>query len=263
MLGINQAARHSLSNFSSNGHAALHHRVILPELLDELPEDDPRAIGSRRDIARLNRVMGHGALMRRMLEPVFAARGNARIVELGAGDGLFPLELARSAVAGGKRPSFVLVDFNDAVIPETRAAFKELGCEVEIVTADVFDWLKQPGPEADAIIANLFLHHFKNEQLAEMLRLIAGRTKFFAACEPHRSQLPLLFSKLVWFIGCNAVTRHDAVVSVRAGFRDAELSALWPKLPGWQIREDRAGLFSHAFVAQRAPVNGSGPQAKA
>jgi hypothetical protein len=51
-------------------------------------------------------------------------------------------------------------------------------------------------------------------------------------------------------IGCNDVTRHDAVASVRAGFRDGQLSALWPAGP-WKLTERGAGLFSHLFVARR------------
>jgi hypothetical protein len=49
------------------------------------------------------------------------------------------------------------------------------------------------------------------------------------------------------------VTRHDAVLSVRAGFAGRELSALWPSADGWKLEERRAGLFSHLFVAHRAP----------
>ena len=52
-------------------------------------------------------------------------------------------------------------------------------------------------------------------------------------------------------IGCNAVTRHDAAVSVRAGFLGNELSALWPDQKNWQLTERRTGLFSHLFVAQK------------
>jgi hypothetical protein len=47
------------------------------------------------------------------------------------------------------------------------------------------------------------------------------------------------------------VTRHDAVVSVRAGFADRELSALWPSGMTWTLRERARGLFSHCFVASR------------
>jgi len=47
------------------------------------------------------------------------------------------------------------------------------------------------------------------------------------------------------------VTRHDAVVSVRAGFRGGELAALWPRGEGWTIEERARGPFGHAFVARR------------
>jgi hypothetical protein len=56
---------------------------------------------------------------------------------------------------------------------------------------------------------------------------------------------------LLWAIGCNSVTRHDALVSVRAGFSGDELSALWPDKKNWQLTERRAGPFSHLFIAQR------------
>ena len=54
----------------------------------------------------------------------------------------------------------------------------------------------------------------------------------------------------LFFLGCNDVTRHDAAVSVRAGFREAEISAVWPSGP-WSLREEARGLFSHLFVARR------------
>jgi hypothetical protein len=63
--------------------------------------------------------------------------------------------------------------------------------------------------------------------------------------------LALQASRLLGLIGCNEVTRHDAVVSVRAGFVDQELSALWPERTRWHLQEEAAGLFSHCFVAQQ------------
>ena len=69
-----------------------------------------------------------------------------------------------------------------------------------------------------------------------------------------RGCLPLAGSHMLGLIGCNDVTRHDAVLSVRAGFTGRELSALWPKDDGWMLEERRAGLFSHLFTAYRAPL---------
>jgi len=103
----------------------------------------------------------------------------------------------------------------------------------------------------DAIIANLFLHHFGDEQLSELFALASARTNLFAAVEPGRSPVSLFFSKLVWLIGCNRVTAHDAQVSVRAGFAGNELSRLWLRSDTWVLREERAGLFGHVFVAFR------------
>jgi hypothetical protein len=56
---------------------------------------------------------------------------------------------------------------------------------------------------------------------------------------------------LLGLIGCNDVTRHDAIVSVRAGFRNQELTGLWPDRAVWTLQEHAYGLFSHYFVAIR------------
>jgi hypothetical protein len=101
------------------------------------------------------------------------------------------------------------------------------------------------------VIANLFLHHFHDLSLAGMFRAIADRARLFIAIEPRRAPLPLLCSRLLWAIGCNRVTRHDAVISVRAGFSGNELSELWPDKPNWRLTEQRAGPFSHLFIAQK------------
>src|SRR6185312_2676586 len=100
----------------------------------------------------------------------------------------------------------------------------------------------------DAMAANLFLHHFEAPALAHMLALAASRTRLFVGCEPRRSRFALAGASLLGIVGCNDVTRHDAVVSVRAGFRGGEIGSLWPA-DGWRVEEGAWGLFSHRFVA--------------
>jgi len=97
----------------------------------------------------------------------------------------------------------------------------------------------------------LFLHHFADHQLARLFGLLAKCCRAVVACEPARARLALGGVALLPLIGCNHVTRHDARVSVRAGFRGHELSALWPAHDGWELNESRAGLFGHRFVARR------------
>jgi hypothetical protein len=68
----------------------------------------------------------------------------------------------------------------------------------------------------------------------------------------------LAASYLVGVIGAGPVTREDAVLSVKAGFRAKELSHLWPDQQGWILQEFAAGLFSHCLIAVRRGRPGSG-----
>jgi len=227
-------------------------RCVKPEMLDELPPDDPRAAWSRNDLARINAWMGNCGIMARTLRATCPGPKPRRMVELGAGDGRFLLRVARRLSLEWEGTGAVLLDRQHVVSPETRRGFAGVGWRPETVKRDVFDWLNPPAvPPCDAMVANLFLHHFSEAQLAGLLRGAARRAKVFIAIEPRRSAWPLAFSRLLWMLGCNRVTRHDAPVSVRAGFAGRELSGLWPADGGWSLVERRAGWCSHLFVAQR------------
>jgi len=143
------------------------------------------------------------------------------------------------------------VDRQNVLSPGTVRAFAALNWSVQVAAADVFDWLGQPAPPADLMYANLFLHHFHDDRLRALAEAAATRTALFVACEPRRAAAALTASRLVGLIGCNSVTRHDAVVSVRAGFVTGELSRFWPAAAGWTLGDRPAGLFSQCFVARR------------
>jgi hypothetical protein len=226
-------------------------RRVEPEWLDELPADDPRAIRSRRDLRMVNRIMGHAAIIGKALSAA-GVSDTPRIAELGAGDGTLLLRVAGSMqwLDGAE---VALVDRQPAVSAETGERYRERGCEVRVDAADVFEWLENDERGYHAIVANLFLHHFETEALARMFALAAARAPVFVACEPRRARLPLAGSRMLGFIGCSDVTRHDAVVSVRAGFAGEELSQLWPR-DGWSLEERKAGLFSHLFTTHCSPL---------
>jgi len=178
--------------------------------------------------------------------------GGSRVVELGAGDGTCLLRAATRLGAQSRPVRAVLVDKRPSISEETRAGFAAAGWQIEVDEADVFEWLARDAEPCDLTITNLFLHHFPAEALSELLRRACERTRMFIACEPRRSHVAIAGARLLRFVGCNDVTLHDARVSVRAGFRDRELSALWPRVAGWNLTEGRAGLFTHTFLANHA-----------
>lgn len=227
-------------------------RCVEPELLDELPPADARARRSREDLVRVNAWMGNWDTMARALQATCSGGTGRRMVELGAGDGLFLLGVARRLPGGWRGTNALLLDRLKVALPEICHGFHALGWRAEILEAEALAWLAQLGtPVCDVMVANLFLHHFPAARLAALLSAAAKRTRVFIAVEPRRSRRSLLFGHLLWFIGCNRVTRHDAPVSVRAGFTGYELSRLWPTDRGWTLRERGAGRFSHLFIAER------------
>lgn len=218
-------------------------RVVEPELLDELPANHPDAVHSRQDLRRLN------AMMRNVLHlaaPLRSVDAPGHVVDLGAGDG--SIALAVATMLGWRNTRITLLDRAPVVSPETLSAFEALGCQATVRKADVLSGL--PG-DAGIVITNLFLHHFHDEQLRHVLETAAQYCTLFVACEPRRCVRALLASRCVGLVGCNAVTRHDAAVSVRAGFTADDLSRLWPSRQGWMLAEEAAGLFGHRFVATR------------
>jgi hypothetical protein len=67
-------------------------RCVEAETLDHLREDDPRAIRSRRDLRRINRIMGNFPIVDSLLNGSLS-HPPLRIAELGAGDGSLFLRL--------------------------------------------------------------------------------------------------------------------------------------------------------------------------
>jgi hypothetical protein len=226
-------------------------RSVEPEWLDELDPGDARALRSRRDLRWLNTCMGSPAIAARSLRSLFPDHPPRRLVDLGCGDGEFLLRVAARLAREWPDVTAVLLDRQNSVPAQIPTGFQKLGWRTALVQADVFDWLQSSPPQTgDAMLANLFLHHFDGERLAMLLSVVAKRARGFVAVEPRRSAWALGVSHLVGCIGCNGVTRHDAPLSVRAGFRGDELTALWPAGQDWSLQERATGRFGHLFLAR-------------
>ena len=210
-------------------------RVVIPELLDHLPADDPEALRSRRDLRRINLLMGNERWVCRTLRrfPAEAGRG---IVEIGAGDGLLCNKLARMF------PHAAVVAYDLAPRPE------DLDARVEWQRGDIFE---KDAPEAGAVlVANLFLHHFEGDSLLALGRWMRN-FEVLIFNEPDRSRLPHLLGATLhpWI---NRVTRHDMHVSIDAGFTAGEIVRLLGlDRQVWQMRETSTWRGARRVVTWR------------
>jgi hypothetical protein len=184
------------------------------------------------------------------------------LLELGGGDGQLLLSVARrlDRLHRARWPapaecspgvSVLLVDRQAVLRENTAQQFERLRWAVRAVKSDVWEYLAGSRTPFDAILCNLFLHHFAPDPLRAVFRSVARLARVMIAVEPRRSLRAHFFTRWLWLIGCNDVTRHDAAVSVRAGFSGRELTRLWPEDGNWDLMERPVRAFSHLFVARR------------
>ena len=205
-------------------------RTVIPELLDHLPQDDPAAVRSRRDLRWINFLMGNERWIRRNVLKFPKATGQG-IVEVGAGDGRLCRKLATHF------PGVEISAYDLAPPPS------DLPSGITWHRGDLFEQAPRSG---GVLIANLFLHHFEAEALLKLGRWMENFAVLLIN-EPDRAPLPHLLGGLMHpFI--NHITRHDMHVSIDAGFSRGEIQRLLG-LDDWKIRESSTWRGSRRVVA--------------
>lgn len=160
----------------------------------------------------------------------------SHVTEIGSGDGHLLSLIAK------KFPSAKITAYDLAPRPTN------LPESILWHRGDIFD--QPPSTEGGILIANLFLHHFTNDELTELSEWIR-HFDILIFNEPLRSKIPLFFGKLAHpFI--HPITRHDMRVSIEAGFISEELSPILQlDKHGFEITESAMGRGSLRFKAQK------------
>jgi 2-polyprenyl-3-methyl-5-hydroxy-6-metoxy-1,4-benzoquinol methylase len=211
-------------------------RVVIPEWLDELPPEHPDAQASRRDLIRINQLMGNYRFIRRHL--IRVARPGDVCVELGAGGGQLTNSLQPAEVA----------------CPVTGL---DLAPRPHSWPTD-WDWQQQDIfhsttlAKAEIVVASLILHHFETEALQTLGTELTRNARVLIITEPLRASYAHFLGHFMDLTGINRVTRHDMHVSIDAGFHKGEL----PTLLGltrdqWKINESVDWRGSLRMLAYR------------
>jgi|FLOH01.1.fsa_nt_gi hypothetical protein len=212
-------------------------RSVQPEQLDSLDTSDPDAQASRRDLVRINRLMGNYRWFQRTLQT--ATTHTIHCLEIGAGGG----ELATRLTARADFANYAAVDLAPPPANWPASATWYQG--------DILDY---PGYDhAELLLANLILHHFSNTQLASLGAAInASGIRHILANEPCRRSIHKIQLRAGRLIGFNPVTLYDGSVSIDAGFLGLELPEKLGLDPAtWTCKIRTTAMGAYRMEAQR------------
>jgi SAM-dependent methyltransferase len=210
-------------------------RIVQPELLDSLPPGHPEARHNRRDLRLTNIFMGNHRWLARVLQA--HVRPSERILELGAGTG----ELATRL----RRQGWPVDGLDTCPAPDAWPASARWH-RVDLRNFDGYD-------AYGVVYGNLIFHQFTATELGALGARLQTRSRLLLACEPaRRRRSQWLFRTLSPFFGASRISRHDARVSIAAGFLGDELSRLLRLDAGrWAWRCTTTPLGAYRMIAWR------------
>jgi ubiquinone/menaquinone biosynthesis C-methylase UbiE len=197
------------------------------ELLDAPAVDDATLRRNLADIRRINAVLGWTRYAAAYVVRTVMAEGATHfsLLDVAAGSADIAIAIARRARARGITATVVATDLSEQVV---RIAVEESAAVtgVRIERQDALD-LRYPVDAFDVALCTLALHHFDPEAATTVLRNLGrvGRrvVVFDAARSPVAYAGAWLLTRL---LRMDAMTRHDAPMSVARAYRRDELAAM-------------------------------------
>jgi SAM-dependent methyltransferase len=203
------------------------------ELLDDADVPASEAEASLADIEWVHHRLGGRALLRRRLQPFFAALAAGKdaplVLDLGCGSGHVGRDLLAAAAEAGTRIRVLGLD--------RKASHARLAARGTVVVGDTFR-LPFGDRSVDVVFSTLFLHHFSPGEsarlLAEARRVAASAV---VALDLTRHRLALAAIALVGPIAFRSrLSVADGRTSVRQAYTPDEIAAIAaPVLPGARV----------------------------
>lgn len=151
------------------------------------------------------------------------------IVDIGCGHGDILRDVAKFGRKNKYKFKLIGIDANSTAIKyanELSLEYPELSFKTQDIFSDEFQ-----KHEFDIVLATLFLHHFKEEQLVSFLKNTINQTKIgIVVNDLHRNKLAYyLFMLLSIFIN-NKMIIEDGLTSVLRGFKRIDLERITKKI---------------------------------
>lgn len=144
------------------------------------------------------------------------------IVDLGCGHGDILRDVAKFGRKRGYRFKLIGIDANQDAIDYAEELSQDYP-ELEFQALDIFsdEFKKQ---QYDVVLCTLFAHHFKDNELKEMLNgLLSNARLGIVINDLHRHKLAYYLFKLIGLFVSNRMVREDGLTSILRAFKRQDL----------------------------------------
>lgn len=227
----------------------LRQRTSLPELMDDRSIGGAELREALEQLRLINHLLGAARPTIEGIEHFWRAAGcpaTLSILDVGAGSGDLSQPMLRWAERHAVRMHIVLVDIH----PETcaaAAAHHHDEPRVMVLCSDLLHLALHP---ADIVTTALFTHHFSPAELPHVYQAMANAARLGVVVNDlHRH---LVAWATIWLAtrlcSRNRMIRHDAPLSVRRGFKAADLRQLRATLNAPELRFMWRPLFRYLVM---------------
>ena len=225
-------------------------RATATEFLDRPDCDPAHSAASYRLMEKVNCNFGGIRIVRRFLATETAGRpagAPLRILDIGSGSCDIPLAVSRWARAKGIPLHFTCLEMAGHAVDIARGQLARANNPaVQLFQEDAFT--HQPAEPYDYAVASMCFHHFIDTQILTLLQRLRGFVRNSVLINDlHRSRLASMAARLL-LSGTPAGVRHDALLSIRRGFKINELSALLLQIDNVTVSVQTARWFRIAAI---------------
>lgn len=207
------------------------------EEMDDFDFSGPVLTKTLNQIANINKWLGGNAVsingLKKLLKDCPLDK-KITVIDLGCGNGDMLRVVADYGRKRGLDFDLLGVDANQHTIDYARELSKEyaeISYVMQDVLADDFE-----GIPCDIVLATLFMHHFKKEEITTLVTSMLNRANTgIIINDLHRSKLAYFLYKLVTFPVKNQMVKKDGLISILRGFKRKDLNEMASVITGKSI----------------------------
>ncbi|WP_410005252.1 methyltransferase domain-containing protein [Aequorivita nionensis] len=224
------------------------------EIMDDLDFQGEEMKNLLGDLKYVNKWLGGNKVTLDGIEKLL--RGNSKkepitILDIGCGDGQLLRNCAKYAENNGLKLKCIGLDFNKNILEYAENQSKDFP-NIKFQKVDVF-LEEELIPNCDIAVCTLFLHHFSDESIAELLKILLKKSNNgLVINDLQRSRIAFNLFKIVSNLFLKTDTaKHDGLISIARGFKKDELEYISKKIPNQKSEIHWRWAFRYQWVLKK------------